>query len=102
MPPDCANYNNPSVAYGSSLVPCPGGECPPETPTVIPGLSGFYQPKQDNALILFGCLPPKTSYFGIRSYLYEKGRTNVENGLNCTDALKSLTGEKVEVCILLV
>ena len=96
--PDCLNYNNPSVAYGSTLVPCPDKECPPETPaSILPGTSGFYQPKQDNALVLFGCLPPETDYFGIRSYLYEKAKSNIEGDLDCTDAMSSPTGEDVQV-----
>ena len=43
--PDCLNYNNPSVAYGSTLVPCPDEKCPLETPeSFVRGKSGFYQP----------------------------------------------------------
>lgn len=97
--PDCLNYNNPSVAYGSAIVPCPGGQCPPETPaSFLPGKSTFYQPKQDHALVLFGCLPPKTEYFGIRTYLYEKATTNVKADAEfCKDAISSPTGEDVEV-----
>lgn len=98
MPPDCMNYNNPSVAYGSTLVPCPDGECPPETPSsFLHGKSGFYQPRQDHALVLFGCLPPETEYFGIRSYLYEKAISNVRKDLNCSNAMSSVTGESVDV-----
>ena len=100
MPPDCANYNNPSVAYGSTLVPCSVGDdghCPPETPQAMFGKSGYYQPRHDNALILFGCLPPETQYFGIRSYLYEKGKANVPPDLDCSDAMSSPSGEEVQV-----
>ena len=96
---DCLNYNNPSLAYGSTLVPCPDNKCPPETPTsrFLSGNSGFYQPKQDHALVLFGCLPPKTDYFGIRTYLYEKATSNVEDDLDCSNAMSSPTGEDVNV-----
>lgn len=98
MPPDCLNYNNPSVAYGSTLVPCPDNKCPPETPSsFLAGKSGYYQPKQDHGLVLFGCLPPKTDYFGIRTYLYEKAESNVEDDLDCRDAMSSPTGENVNV-----
>lgn len=97
--PDCLNYNNPSVAYGSTLVPCPdNGECPPETPSsFLSGKSGLYQPMQDHGLVLFGCLPPKTDYFGIRTYLYEKAKFNVEDDLDCSNAMSSPTGEEVNV-----
>ena len=98
MPPDCINYNNPSVAYGSTLVPCPDVECPPESPSsFLPGKSGFYQPNQDHALVLFGCLPPKTDYVGIQTVLYEKAKSNVRDDLDCRDALSSPTGKHVKV-----
>lgn len=96
--PDCFNYNNPSVAYGSTLVPCPHNQCPPETPasSVLPDKSGFYQPKQDHALVLFGCLPPN-DYFGIQTYLYEKATSNIQEGLSCSDAISSPTGDNIDV-----
>lgn len=95
--PDCYNYNNPSLAYGSALVPCLEETCPIETPPKLGKLSTFYQPLQDHALIVFGCLPPETHYFGVRSYLYEKGKSQTSSDVDCTDALYSPTGEEVEV-----
>lgn len=97
--PDCLNYNNPSVAYGSTLVPCPDEKCPLETPeSFVRGKSGFYQPHQDNALVLFGCMPPETEYFGIRTYLYEKAGSNVQVDEDfCKDAMSSPTGQDIEV-----
>ena len=65
----CMNYNN-----GSTTIPCPDNKCPPETPSSSPGTM-FYQPKQDHALVPFGCLPPKT-------YLYEKAKTYVPDDLD--------------------
>ena len=96
--PDCLNYNNPSVAYGSTLVPCPDGKCPLETPESVLGKSGLYQPHQDQALVLFGCTPPKTEYFSIRTYLYEKAESNVQVDEDfCKDAMSSPTGEDIKV-----
>ena len=78
MPPDCMKYNKPSVAYGSTLVPCPDAECPPKSlSSFLRGKSGFYQPNQDHALVLFGCLPPKTDYFGIQTVLRQNQTSEV-------------------------
>ena len=98
VPPHCANFNNPSVSYGSTLVPCADNECPLETPpSAVPGTSTFYQPKQDHALLLFGCLPPETDYFGIRTYFYEKVKAHAQNKLNCSDAMSGPAREEMNV-----
>ena len=97
VPPNCANFNNPSVSYGSTLVPFADNECPLETPpSAVPGTSTFYQPKQDHALLLFGCLPPETDYFGIRTYFYEKAKAHAQNNLNCSDAMSGPAGEEMK------
>ena len=78
---DCANFNNPSVYYGSTQSPCADRGCSVYTPsTFLPGRSGYFQPDKDEALLLFGCLPPPCAYFGIRSYLYERGKVHVNGG----------------------
>lgn len=97
--PDCLNYNNPSVAYGSTLVPCPDKKCPLETPeSSVLEKSGFYQPHQDHALVLFGCTPPETEYFSVRTYLYEKAESKVQVDEEfCKDAMSSPTEEDIKV-----
>ena len=79
MPESCKNFNNPSLYYGGVQLPCAQDPCPIETPPgVFPGKSSYIQPSVNDAVILFGCLPPPCAYFSVRPYLYERGIVNVD------------------------
>jgi hypothetical protein len=81
--PLCANYANSAVTYGGFLMPCRFGMCNPITPnpTPIPGfpLGGGFQLAPDEAIVLYGKLPPAGSYIGFETSFHERNKNQFPN-----------------------
>jgi hypothetical protein len=83
----CANYANSAVTYVGFILPCrlPGGcnaitPTPPLPPLPLPGPVGSgYQLGADEAIVIYGKVPPVTSYWGIESSFHERDEANFPN-----------------------